>query len=163
MDFKVEGPWNTEKYCRPPWLSGKKNFWILDALAWLKQWHFGHWWVLIVSALKLSFFPLFPFFLLLRKKVVVVVVVMGGGAWPPDPRCRQPFNIITEICKPLIWISNSELIYSLQKKNYFLSNYRKCLFLFIVNYYSYSYNDLAVEWRVKVWKIDLSVCTKVIK
>ena len=32
MDFKVEGLWNTEKYCRPPWLADKKNFWILDAL-----------------------------------------------------------------------------------------------------------------------------------
>ena len=37
MDFKVEVPWNTEKYCRPPWLGDKKNFWILDALEWLKQ------------------------------------------------------------------------------------------------------------------------------
>ena len=26
MDFKVEGPWNTEKYCRAPWLADKKNF-----------------------------------------------------------------------------------------------------------------------------------------
>ena len=26
MDFNVEGPWNTEKYCRPPWLTDKKNF-----------------------------------------------------------------------------------------------------------------------------------------
>ena len=26
MYFKVERPWNTEKYCRPPWLDGKKNF-----------------------------------------------------------------------------------------------------------------------------------------
>ena len=25
MDFKVQGPWKTEKYCRPPWLIGKKN------------------------------------------------------------------------------------------------------------------------------------------
>ena len=24
VDFKVEGPWDTEKYCRPPWLSYKK-------------------------------------------------------------------------------------------------------------------------------------------
>ena len=24
MDLKVEGPWNTEKYCRPPWLADKK-------------------------------------------------------------------------------------------------------------------------------------------
>ena len=26
MDFKVEGPRNTGKYCRPPWLADKKNF-----------------------------------------------------------------------------------------------------------------------------------------
>ena len=32
MVVKVEGPWNTEKYCRSPWLADKKNFWILDAL-----------------------------------------------------------------------------------------------------------------------------------
>ena len=37
MDFKVGVPWNTEKYCRPPWLAGKKNFRILDALEGLKQ------------------------------------------------------------------------------------------------------------------------------
>ena len=37
MDFKVQGPWNTEKYCQPPWLADKKNFRILDALEWLKQ------------------------------------------------------------------------------------------------------------------------------
>ena len=37
MDFKVEGPWNIEKYYRPPWLTDKKMFWILGALEWLKQ------------------------------------------------------------------------------------------------------------------------------
>ena len=26
MDFKVERPWNTEKFYLPPWLAGKKNF-----------------------------------------------------------------------------------------------------------------------------------------
>ena len=31
------GAYNTEKYCRPPWLADKKNFRILDALEWLKQ------------------------------------------------------------------------------------------------------------------------------
>ena len=36
MDFNVEGLWNTEKYCQPPWLVDKKNFYILDALEWLK-------------------------------------------------------------------------------------------------------------------------------
>ena len=25
MDFKVEGPWNTEKYFRPQWLTDKKK------------------------------------------------------------------------------------------------------------------------------------------
>ena len=30
MDFKVGGLW-------PPWLSDKKNFWILDALEWLNN------------------------------------------------------------------------------------------------------------------------------
>ena len=39
MDFKGGdgGAWNTEKYCRAPWLVDKKNFRILDALEWLKQ------------------------------------------------------------------------------------------------------------------------------
>ena len=37
MDFKVGEPWNTEKYCQPPWLADKKKFRILDALEWLKQ------------------------------------------------------------------------------------------------------------------------------
>ena len=35
MDFKVEGLWNTETYCRPPWLTDKKKFCILVALEWL--------------------------------------------------------------------------------------------------------------------------------
>ena len=26
MDFKVEGPWNTDNYFRSPWLFDKKNF-----------------------------------------------------------------------------------------------------------------------------------------
>ena len=37
MDFKVAGTWNTEKYCRPPWLADKENVRILDALQRLKQ------------------------------------------------------------------------------------------------------------------------------
>ena len=37
IGFKVEGSWNTEKYCRPPWVADKKNAWILDTLEWLKQ------------------------------------------------------------------------------------------------------------------------------
>ena len=68
--------------------------------------------LLIVSALKLSFFLCFLFFFCYTKGGGE-----GTGAWPPAPWCRQPCNIIIEICKPLIWISNSELIYSLQKKN----------------------------------------------
>ena len=31
------GAWNTEIYCRSPWLADEKNFQILDALEWLKQ------------------------------------------------------------------------------------------------------------------------------
>ena len=26
IDLNVEGPWNTEKYCRSPWLADKKFF-----------------------------------------------------------------------------------------------------------------------------------------
>ena len=37
MDFKVEGPWNTENYFRSPWLFDKKNLDALDAQEWLKQ------------------------------------------------------------------------------------------------------------------------------
>ena len=39
MDFKVEGPWNTDKYCRSQengWPT-RNIFWILDAIEWLKQ------------------------------------------------------------------------------------------------------------------------------
>ena len=70
MDFKVEGPWNTDKYCRSPWFADQKNFWILDALEWLKQKHFDFGdSLLIVSALKVFLFSFcFPFFFLLRKK-----------------------------------------------------------------------------------------------
>ena len=71
MDFKVRGPWNTEKCCRPPWLNDKKNFRILDAPEWLKQWYFDLGDSLLrVSSLKPFLFCLFlPFFFLLRKKV----------------------------------------------------------------------------------------------
>ena len=79
MDFKKGGPWNTEKYCRLPWLADKKNFQILDALEWSKQSDFdlGDS-LLIVSALKpFLFFLCIPFFFLLCKKV--------GRPWPPGP------------------------------------------------------------------------------
>ena len=74
MDFKVRegegGAWNTEKYCRPPWLVDKKNFRILDALEWLKQEYFDFGdSLLMVSALKpFLFYLCHPFFFLLRKK-----------------------------------------------------------------------------------------------
>ena len=60
MEFKAEGPWNTDKYCRPPWLADQKDFRILEALEWLKQQHFdlGDS-ILIVSALKALLFSLF--------------------------------------------------------------------------------------------------------
>ena len=29
MDFRVEGPWNTDKYCRPPWLATFFPFFLL--------------------------------------------------------------------------------------------------------------------------------------
>ena len=85
IDFKVRGSWNTEKYCWPPWLADKKNFRILDAVEWLKQWYFdlGDS-LLIVSALKpfLLFCLCLPFSFLPRKKV--------GEPWPPW--CRQSWS-----------------------------------------------------------------------
>ena len=44
MDFKVEGPRNIEKKCRPPWLADKKIFSILDVLEWLKHFLGGRQW-----------------------------------------------------------------------------------------------------------------------
>ena len=62
-----------------PLLADQKNFWIPDALEWLKHLHFdlgGN--LLIVSALKVLLSSLcFPFFFLRRKK--------GGWLWPPGP------------------------------------------------------------------------------
>ena len=70
IDFKVEGPWKTGKYCQPPWLTDKKNFWILDSIEWLKQQHFDlSDNLLIVSALKFFLlFLLFLFFLFAMQK-----------------------------------------------------------------------------------------------
>ena len=80
IDFKVEGPWNTEKYCRLPWLANKKKFWIADALEWLKQ--FWPWWQPFnsYSFETLSFLPLFLFFLFVMQKRG-----WGGGMLPPRP------------------------------------------------------------------------------
>ena len=39
MDFKVEGPWNTEKYCRPPWLDDD----CLNAVRRSYLWHCKYW------------------------------------------------------------------------------------------------------------------------
>ena len=85
MDFKKGGPWNTEKYCRLPWLADKKNFQILDALEWSKQSDFdlGDS-LLIVSALKpFLFFLCLPFFLFAMQK-------SGGAMAPWPPRCHWP-------------------------------------------------------------------------
>ena len=69
MDFKVEGTCNTKTYCQSPWFATKKNFWILDALQWLKQPSNSFYFE------TLSFFLCFSFFFLLCKKV-------GGHALP---------------------------------------------------------------------------------
>ena len=37
VDFKVVGVRETGKYCGRQTLGDKKNYWILDALEWLKQ------------------------------------------------------------------------------------------------------------------------------
>ena len=87
MDFKVEGPWNTEKYCRPSWLAGKR---ILDTLERLKQYHFnfgGN--LLTVSALKLYLFFLWFHFLFLQRK-------KGGGRHGP----HAPSPVSPALCSP---------------------------------------------------------------
>ena len=86
MDFKVGGTWNTEKYCRPPWLADKKNFRILDALQRLKQQYFDLGDSLLIdSVLKPFLFSLcLPFFFLLRKNV--------GGHGPPAPQVSPALN-----------------------------------------------------------------------
>ena len=90
MDFKVEEPWNNEKYCRPPWLAERKNFWILDALEWPKQKHFDpNKNPLIVSALKL--FPLLPFYIFATQKseeegtcMLLTLWMQIKDTWPND-------------------------------------------------------------------------------
>ena len=85
MDFKVEEPGNTVRYFQPPWLAGKKNFWIPDALKGLKQYHFTLVTAfLAISALKPDLLPLFPYFLFATQKNR-----WGGGGgghnpWPPS-------------------------------------------------------------------------------
>ena len=93
MDFKVEGPWNTEKYCRPPCLADKKHFWNLDTLEWLKQFHFdlGDS-LLIIFALKLFLFSLcFPLFFCYAKKGVYVCMcgAMRCGGFSNSSVIRQ--------------------------------------------------------------------------
>ena len=87
MDFKVgrRGAWNTEKYCRPPWLADKKNFRILDALEWLKQKYFDFGdGLLIVSALKPSvFLPWSNFFLFATQKSGVAMAPRSPGVAGP--------------------------------------------------------------------------------
>ena len=89
MDVKVVGPWNTEKYCRPPWLADKKKLRILDALDWLKQYFDLGDSFLIVSVLKPFLFSLcLPFFFLLRKNVGG----KGGEGMAPGvagPECNK--------------------------------------------------------------------------
>ena len=71
MNFKVGGAWNTKKYCRPPWLTEKKIFRILETLKLLKQEQFDPGdSLLTVSALKLFLFSICipSFFLLYTKK-----------------------------------------------------------------------------------------------
>ena len=50
--FQSGVPWNTKRYCWPAWLAGKKNFLILDALEWLKQYFDLGDSLLVVSSLK---------------------------------------------------------------------------------------------------------------
>ena len=106
MDFKVEGPWNTGKYCRPPRLADNKNFWILNALEWLKQ-PFNSFCFEI-----LSFFPSFPYFLFAMQKNG------GGGPWPPTPPLppgvtglvRVSYKFYCVKCKGFLWISVKRII-----------------------------------------------------
>lgn len=83
MDVKVEGSWNTENFWWSTWLGNNKNFWILNTLEWLKQWHFdiGDS-LLIVSALKIFlFFLCFPFFsFATRKSGGIVLHTVAGPA-----------------------------------------------------------------------------------
>ena len=71
MDFKVEVTFNTKKYFWSPCFAAKKNFWILDALQWLKQ-PFNSFYFE-----TLSFFPLFLFLLFAMQK--------SWGPHPPPP------------------------------------------------------------------------------
>ena len=79
MDFKVEGTCNTKTYCQSPWFAAKKNFWILDALQWLKQPSNSFYF----ETLSFPFVSLSSF--CHAKKA-------GGHALPHPPlRCRRPW------------------------------------------------------------------------
>ena len=106
MDFKVEGPWNTEKSCRPPWLTDKKIFWILDTLEWLKEYLLRKWF----------FFPLVSLFYLCYAKRLE-----GGGMAPLAPpvlpalkTCSTCQNKMWQECKwNICWtLTSVEIIWS---------------------------------------------------
>ena len=92
MDFKVEGLWNTEKYCRPSWLASKK---VLDTLERLKQYHlnFGGG-LLTVSTLKLYLFSFGSIFYFCYAKKGE-----GGMVHMPFLQCRRTCVVHIAICK----------------------------------------------------------------
>ena len=78
MVFKKQGPWNTEKYCRPPWLAGKKIFWIIRCSRIAKTVTFWPWWQPLNS---FSFLFSFAFLFFAMQK--------SGEAMPHAPRCYR--------------------------------------------------------------------------
>ena len=91
MDFKVEGPWDTDKYCRPPWLADQKNFLNSRRSRMPKTVTFWPWWQPFNSFFfeSLSFFPLFLFFLFATQK-------SGGIAGPADKLCNS-FLVVFDV------------------------------------------------------------------
>ena len=70
-EFQSRGAMEHWKVLLAIMVGWQEIFWILDALEWLKQWHFDlSDSLLLVSALKLFYFPLLFFFLLVTQKIV---------------------------------------------------------------------------------------------
>ena len=80
MDFKVEGPCNAEKYCRPPWLDSRRSR-VAKTVTFWPLWQPFH----NFCFENLSFFFVSFFSFWYAKKSVCVCGVEGGRGMPPPP------------------------------------------------------------------------------
>ena len=97
MDFKVGGSWNTEKYCRPPWLVNRKIFLISRRSKIDKTVTSWPWWQPFNSFFfkTLSFFPFFLF-----------AIQKFGEHAPQLPRSRRSWIWLPILFRSLSFIDN---------------------------------------------------------